>query len=426
MQNNIMAASSKECLPMLAPSSYVQWKSCFMRYDTNPNRELLKKIIYEGPYVMTGIIHPDTLEDVHMILDGIGNEFTLLWMLVQMQRKFRFLINDCSSESLSTFKMQDKVVLGICQDFSQLLSKLTIWIISLITNSSTKQHPNKVNEIQAERIERNVNPLALVATMQNYPNDYYQAHATPKPYKPHAPSSRQTTSTKSHDNTRNKSKEIVKVPSPPYKLAFEEDSDEEQAQRDKHIQKILALIARHFKNIYKPTNNNFRTSSNTRNKNVDTSLRTRNDRQTRQFRNQRVVPVDGKGETIGSQDTDDEPDEQELEAHYMYMTKILKQPESITNTYMVETVDTSIILDSSDMCYNKEKADQIAKELEDEHVLLASLIANLKLDVDKNKKIQKQLKKANTSLTQELEKYKLDLKYCKIKLERNKTFLNKP
>ncbi|GJZ80619.1 hypothetical protein Tco_0645613 [Tanacetum coccineum] len=38
----------------------------------------------------------------------------------------------------------------------------------------------------------------------------------------------------------------------------------------------------------------------------------------------------------------------------------------------------------------------------DERVALANLIANLKLDVYENKKIQKQLKKANTSLTQEL------------------------
>nr|GEW46843.1 retrovirus-related Pol polyprotein from transposon TNT 1-94 [Tanacetum cinerariifolium] len=46
--------------------------------------------------------------------------------------------------------------------------------------------------------------------------------------------------------------------------------------------------------------------------------------------------------------------------------------------------------------------DQNVVEFDDERVTLANLIANLKLDVDENKKIQKQLKKANTSLTQEL------------------------
>ncbi|GKC29535.1 hypothetical protein Tco_1036829 [Tanacetum coccineum] len=67
--------------------------------------------------------------------------------------------------------------------------------------------------------------------------------------------------------------------------------------------------------------------------------------------------------------------------------------------------------DTSGPTYNVkplEKDEQNAGEPEDERVLLASLIANLKLDVDENKKIQKQLKKANTSLTQELDKYKLD------------------
>ncbi|GJQ98254.1 hypothetical protein Tco_0009393 [Tanacetum coccineum] len=60
---------------------------------------------------------------------------------------------------------------------------------------------------------------------------------------------------------------------PPSESASEEDSDPEQAQKDKDMQKNLALIAKYFKKLYKPTNNNLRTSSNTRNKNVDTTLR---------------------------------------------------------------------------------------------------------------------------------------------------------
>ncbi|GJW63672.1 retrovirus-related pol polyprotein from transposon TNT 1-94 [Tanacetum coccineum] len=49
-----------------------------------------------------------------------------------------------------------------------------------------------------------------------------------------------------------------------------------------------------------------------------------------------------------------------------------------------------------------EQNDQHDVECDDERVALANLIANLKLDVDDNKKIQKQLKKANATLTQEL------------------------
>ncbi|GKA70174.1 hypothetical protein Tco_0776238 [Tanacetum coccineum] len=54
------------------------------------------------------------------------------------------------------------------------------------------------------------------------------------------------------------------------------------------------------------------------------------------------------------------------------------------------------------MCDNDIQNDQNDVECDDERVALANLIANLKLKVDENKKIQKQLKKANATLTQEL------------------------
>nr|GFD10865.1 hypothetical protein [Tanacetum cinerariifolium] len=70
-------------------------------------------------------------------------------------------------------------------------------------------------------------------------------------------------------------------------------------------------------------------------------------------------------------DTDEEIDEQEFEAHYSYMAKIQENEQ------------------------NDVKSD-------DERVALA----NLKLDVDENKKIQKQLMKSNTTLAQELKECK--------------------
>ncbi|GJR67646.1 hypothetical protein Tco_0013711 [Tanacetum coccineum] len=133
--------------------------------------------------------------------------------------------------------------------------------------------------------------------------------------------------------------------------------------------------------------------------------------------------------------TDEEIDEQESEAHYSYMAKIqevpnadlgtnaeplvqvqydtddnvfandiqhFEQSESITNTCTMETSDSNVIPDSPDMCDNDIQDDQNDVECDDERVALANLIANLKLNVDENKKIQKQLKKANATLTQEL------------------------
>ncbi|GJX07216.1 hypothetical protein Tco_0195148 [Tanacetum coccineum] len=56
-----------------------------------------------------------------------------------------------------------------------------------------------------------------------------------------------------------------------------------------------------------------------------------------------------------------------------------------------------------------QEVDQNAAECVDERAALANLIANLTLDTEENKTILKQLKKANASLTQELEKCKTNL-----------------
>ncbi|GJX80961.1 retrovirus-related pol polyprotein from transposon TNT 1-94 [Tanacetum coccineum] len=354
-----------------------------------------------------------------------------------------------------------------------------------------KQYQKEVNELRAEKIAKNANLLELVATTQTYQDPYYQ---TSKSHKSYAPTSKASLPTRSHATIRHKGKEIAKPITPPSESASKEDSDPEQAQKDKDMQKNLALIAKYFKKLYKPTNNNLRTSSNTRNKNVDTTPRYKNDNQTGQFGNQRAVNVVGARETVGGPvvqqsgiqcfnckefghyakecrkpkrvkdsmyhkekmllckqakkgvqlqaeksdwlaDTDEEIDEQELKADYSYMEKIQEVPnadsgtdsepleqvqydtendvfsneiqhfeqfESIINTYVVKTDDSNVIPNSPDMCDNDIQNDQNDVECDDERVALANLIANLKLDVDENKKIQKQLKKANATLTQEL------------------------
>ncbi|GJU84928.1 hypothetical protein Tco_1292474 [Tanacetum coccineum] len=102
----------------------------------------------------------------------------------------------------------------------------------------------------------------------------------------------------SNETTRHKGKEIAKPITPPFESASDEDNDPEQAQKDKEIQKNLALIVKYFKKLYKPTNNNLRTSSNTRNKNVDTTPRYKNNNQSRQFGNQRTMTIAGARETV--------------------------------------------------------------------------------------------------------------------------------
>ncbi|GKD74358.1 hypothetical protein Tco_1332640 [Tanacetum coccineum] len=147
-------------------------------------------------------------------------------------------------------------------------------------------------------------------------------------------------------------------------------ANDDASSKEKKIDKLMALISMSFKNIYKPTNNKLRTSSNTKNLNADNTLRSNRgtgyDRQTRQYNNQRIVNVVGvrecqklkragvlayhkekmllcKREEVGIQlsaeqvdwrdETYDEPEDQELEAHYMYMAKIQEvTPDAVDNS----------------------------------------------------------------------------------------------
>nr|GEU54580.1 ribonuclease H-like domain-containing protein [Tanacetum cinerariifolium] len=143
-------------------------------------------------------------------------------------------------------------------------------------------------------------------------------------------------------------KEISKPITPPSESALEEDSDPEQAQRDKDMQKNLALIAKYFKKIYKPTNNNLRTSSNSRNKNVDTTPR--KPKRVKDFayhkekmllskQAEKGVPLEAE-QYDWLADINEEIDEQELEAHYNYMAKIQEVPtaDSCTDSEPLEQV----------------------------------------------------------------------------------------
>nr|GEV67548.1 retrovirus-related Pol polyprotein from transposon TNT 1-94 [Tanacetum cinerariifolium] len=197
-----------------------------------------------------------------------------------------------------------------------------------------KQYQKEVNEIYAERIAKIANPLALVATAQSHRDSYYQ---TSKSYKSYAPTSKTSLPTRSHATIRNKGKEIAKPITPLSESASEEDSDPKQAQRDKDI-----------------------TSSNTKIKNVDSTPGYKNDNQTGEFGNQRTMTIVGATETVGGQHSE--------------------QPESISNTCVVETGDSNVIPYSPNMCDNDIQNDQNVVECDDQRVTLANLIANLKLD----------------------------------------------
>nr|GFB65692.1 hypothetical protein [Tanacetum cinerariifolium] len=244
-----------------------------------------------------------------------------------------------------------------------------------------KQYQIEVNELRVKKLARNANPLALVATAQASQDQYYQT-------------------SRSQTTTRHKGKEIAKLITPPSKTASEVDSNPEQAQRDNDMQKNLALIAKYFKKIYKPTNNNLRTSSNSKNKNEDTTPRVKDS----VYHKEKMLLCKQAEQGVPLQaeqydwlaDTDEEVDKQELEAHYSYMAKIQEVPnadsctdsepveqvqndtgynvfanalkhseqsDSVSNTCLVETDDSNVAPDSPDMCEDNIQNDQNDAEM---------------------------------------------------------------
>ncbi|GJW61583.1 hypothetical protein Tco_0110918 [Tanacetum coccineum] len=140
-------------------------------------------------------------------------------------------------------------------------------------------------------------------------------------------------------------------------------------------------------------------------------------------------------------DTDDEPGDQELEAHDIYMAQIqevtlyvvdnsgpiydteplqkvhnnddnynvfandrehLDQPKSVNDTYLEEQGDTNITIDSLDMRTNGETVDQDDNDLAKERDLLASLIKKLKCEINDSKNCNKFLESSNKTLVDKL------------------------
>nr|GEW01692.1 hypothetical protein [Tanacetum cinerariifolium] len=184
--------------------------------------------------------------------------------------------------------------------------------------------------------------------------------------------------------TRNRGKAIVNSPPSIYDQEPTMVAEDDEMSKDKEIDKLIALISLSFKKIYKPTNNNLRTSSNTSRANQDNS--TRINRGTRD-------------------DTDDEPEDQELEAHYMYMAQIQEVTPDAAN-------NSGRIFNSEPL--QKDDDDDDDDDLANECDLLASLIEKLKCEIDDSKNRNKFLETSNKVLVDKLK----DLKKFQAELDR--------
>ncbi|GKA87520.1 hypothetical protein Tco_0809284 [Tanacetum coccineum] len=324
---------------MLGPGRYSQWRSRFLRYiDTKPNGGGLKKSILSGPY------EPTTVQ-VQAVEAAEGRP------AVPQHTSVKTILN-MTPENKEHFQSEKE---AIFLAFNRIEMKMLLKSVDAC-NPANKcgyaiESYNRFVTIAAIRKDRhrlNHRRLNILKQFQ------LRSKAT-------------SSSTRPSASTRHKGKEIAKPITPQSESVSvsDEDSDPEQAQRDKEMQKNLALLAKYFKKLYKPTNNNLRTSSNSRNKTEDTTPRYNNDNQSRQFGNQRTMTVARARETVGSQlsklkDTNEEIDEQELEAHYSYMAKIQEvSPEesSSTGQPLEQKDDSNVTPDSSNICTNDNQVD---------------------------------------------------------------------
>ncbi|GJU10641.1 gag-pol polyprotein [Tanacetum coccineum] len=170
-------------------------------------------------------------------------------------------------------------------------------------------HQNEVNEIRVEKIARNDNPLALVAATQQYPANHYQA---PKPHKTYEPSSKSAPSTKSHAPTINKGKEISKLVTPLSESASKSIGNEVVQQS--RIQCFNCMRFEHFSKECRTT-------------------KRANDYAYHKEKMMLCKQVE----------KDDNYNVFAIERQHS------EQPESINDTYVVETVDSNVVPDSSNM-----------------------------------------------------------------------------
>nr|GFA22646.1 hypothetical protein [Tanacetum cinerariifolium] len=411
MHNNIMVAGSRDRPLMLAPGRYPQWRLRFLHYvDTRPNGEALRKCILSGPYKPTTVfVHVveatdnSSAEAIHLILTGIGDDI--------------YLTVDACQTAQEMWEAIERLQQGESLNIQDVKTNL-FWEFGKFTShngESMESYYTRFYKLMNEIIINNL----TVTTMQV--NVQFLQQLQPEWSRSSAPSPKPLISSRSHTATRHKGKEIAKPITPLFKTASEEDNDPEQAQRDKDMQKNLALIAK--------TVNVAGTREKVGSQVVQkTGIQCFNCKEYGHFAKECRKPKKVKDSVYHKEkmllckqaeqgvllqaeqydwlaDTDEEVDEQELEAHYSYMAKIQEVPnadsgtdyelveqvqndtgynvlanalqhseqsESVSNTCLVETDDSNVTPDSPDVCENDIQNEQNDVESDDERVTLVN------------------------------------------------------
>nr|GEV77803.1 putative reverse transcriptase domain-containing protein [Tanacetum cinerariifolium] len=175
--------------------------------------------------------------------------------------------------------------------------------------------------------------------------------------------------------SRNIGKAIVNSPQPIYDQEPSMVAEDDETSKDKEIDKLIALISLSFKKIYKPTNNNLRTSLNTSRENQDNSLRIN---RSTGYENQRIGNVVGAKETVDAADSGPIFDVEPL------------QKVSNDDHYNVFSIKKEIDQNDDN------------NDFDNECELLTSLIEKLKCEIDESKNCNKFLETSNKVLVAKL------------------------
>nr|GEY96034.1 integrase, catalytic region, zinc finger, CCHC-type, peptidase aspartic, catalytic [Tanacetum cinerariifolium] len=289
LHNAIMEAGSKDRPLMLAPGNYIQWKSKIKRYiDTKPNQELIHYCLKNPPYELgwkeKAIF--DSKGNPTISTEGVRETYKTVTQEIRDQlnaeaKAVQIILTGIDNDIYSTVDACPNAC-EMWKAIERLKQGESINVQDLETNLFWEF--GKFTSLDGESLE-------------SYYSRTHQAA------------------------TRNRGKAIVNSPQPIYDQEPSMVDDVEDMSKDKEIDKLMALISLSLKKIYKPNNNNLRTSSNTSRTNQDNSPRIHRNAG---YESQRSGNVAGARETVGlsMDDADEESDDQELEAHYMYMAKL--------------------------------------------------------------------------------------------------------
>ncbi|GJT81933.1 hypothetical protein Tco_1056275 [Tanacetum coccineum] len=261
MHINIMATGSRERPPMLATRRYTQWQSLkpTTTKEAIPEHNVLET--YKNTTPKKRAYFDVEAEAIHMILSGIRDDIystvdacTItkeMWIAIERLQQDELLnkqdvktnllwefgkFTSRDGESIESYYLRFYKMINemIRKKLEVATMQVNVQFLQQFQPKWSRFYHNEVNDIRAEKLSRNANPLALVVATQQYPDTHYQA---PKPHKNYASSSKPTPSTRSHAPTRNRGKETVKPITPLSESASKEDKDNdpEQAQRDKDM-----------------------------------------------------------------------------------------------------------------------------------------------------------------------------------------------